>query len=112
MDHSALCEGRDLSFSRYGVTNSFFLHTGEHHSLNTSSTFVNRARRVLRKRTRRGFCVCVCSDLVRGLELRWSSGEEEVQQGAVWDQVTHSWTVGYELAGLKQQRPGTQNMQY
>lgn len=34
-----------------------------------------------------------------------------MQQGAVGDQVTHSWTAGYQLTGLKQQRPGAQNIQ-
>lgn len=34
-----------------------------------------------------------------------------MQQGAVGDQVTHSWTAGYQLTGLKQQRPGAQKIQ-
>ena len=41
------------------------------------------------------------TDLVRRLELRRGSGEKEVQQGAVGDQVPHGWTAGYQLAGLK-----------
>lgn len=57
-------------------------------------------------------CMCVCTSLVRGLELRRRSGEEEVQQGAVRDQVAHSRTTGYQLAGLKQQRPGAQSTQH
>lgn len=57
--------------------------------------------------------VCECvraharSHLLRWLELGRGSGEEEVQQGAVRDQLTHSRTAGNQLAGLKQQRPGT-----
>jgi len=35
-----------------------------------------------------------------------------MQQGAIGDQVTHSWTAGYQLAGLEQQRPRTQKTQY
>lgn len=51
----------------------------------------------------------VCLYLMGRLELGGSSGEEEVQQSAVGDQVAHSRTADYQLAGLKQQRPATKN---
>lgn len=81
MDHSALC-GRQTLFRCCSDIQSF-----------------------------RDSFLSVCTRLVGWLELRWGSGEEEVQQGAVGDQVTHSWTAGYQLTGLKQQRPGAQNIQ-
>lgn len=46
--------------------------------------------------------------LVGGLEFGRGPGEQEVEDGAVGDEVAHSLTAGDVLTGLEQQGPGIQ----
>lgn len=46
--------------------------------------------------------------LMGRLEFRRSACEQEVQDGAVGDEVSHGLTAGYVFAGLEEQGPGMQ----
>lgn len=43
--------------------------------------------------------------LMGGLEFRGGPGEQEVQHGAVGNEITHSLAAGNQLAGLEEQWP-------